>query len=77
MRPNKPAFHIFQPNPLIGNRTMVILNPAMANSLCNFIETSDISEEDAHIYALAKGVRRYYRRMDEMYQSHNETVESK
>lgn len=70
-RPN-PAFHIMEPNPLLGSRSVVVMNAAMSRVLCDLIENTQLSPEQGYLYAFAKRLRAHYFKMSQMYQSEHE-----
>lgn len=74
-RRRNPAFHIMEPNPLLGNRSALLLNPEMSRSLCELIEGTQLSPEQKHLYAFAKRLRAHYYKMAQMYQERNERDE--
>lgn len=59
----KPAFHVPEPNRLMGTNVQVTLNAAMSRKLCDLIEETELDPKEAYLYALAKNLRRYYRAM--------------
>lgn len=59
----KPAFHIHEPNRLLGNKVQLTLDPLMARSLCGALESLELGPDDQHLYAFAKHIRRYYGKM--------------
>tara|TARA_B100001057_G_scaffold489451_1_gene575752 strand:+ start:772 stop:1044 length:273 start_codon:yes stop_codon:yes gene_type:complete len=61
----KPAFHINDPNPLMGNRIIVTMNPLMARALCDLLDSVELGENESHIYAMKKHIRRYYHKLKE------------
>lgn len=61
----KPAFHINEPNPLMGNRIVVTMNPLMARALCDLLDSIELGENESHIYAMKKHMRRYYHKLKE------------
>jgi len=61
----KPAFHINEPNPLMGNRIVVTMNPLMARALCDLLDSVELGEGESHIYAMKKHIRRYYHKLKE------------
>lgn len=71
-RSQRPAFQIIQPNPLLGSNTMILMNAAFTRSLCDLILRCELAQEDAHLYAFAKGVRRHYYEMSNMYKARAE-----
>ena len=62
-RTRKPAFHIHEPNRLIGNKIQMTLDPLMARALCDHIEATELEPEQQHLYAFSKHIRRYYGKM--------------
>lgn len=62
-RTRKPAFHIHEPNRLIGNKIQLTLDPLMARALCDKIESLELEPTEAYLYAFAKHIRRYYGKM--------------
>ncbi len=68
-RPQKPAFQIVEPNPMMGSNAILMMNAAFSRSICDLILNMELSEKDGHLYAFAKGLRRYYYKMSQMYQS--------
>jgi hypothetical protein len=56
----KPAFHIHEPNRLLGNKIQLTLDPLMARSLCSAIESLELGADEQHLYAFSKHIRRYY-----------------
>ncbi len=75
----KPSFNIIAPNPLLGNKTLVIMNPEMTRGLCDFIEKvaneDNLDEQEQYLYALAKRLRAHFYDMRKMY-SGSQEVES-
>ena len=61
----KPASHINDPNPLMGNRIIVTMNPLMARALCDLLDSVELGENESHIYAMKKHIRRYYHKLKE------------
>lgn len=59
----KPAFHIEEPNRLRGNKLQIMLDPLMAQALCSKIESLELEEDEEYLYAFAKHIRRYYRKI--------------
>lgn len=68
----RPSFNIIEPNPLMGNKTLVIFNPEMTRSLCELVENladdQQLSDEQKHLYAFAKRLRAHYFDMSKMYE---------
>ena len=62
-RTRKPAFHIHEPNRLIGNNIQLTLDPMMARALCDKIEALELDPAEAYLYAFSKHIRRYYAKM--------------
>lgn len=68
-RSQRPAFQIIDPNPLLGSNSMILMNAAFTRSLCDLILRCQLDPADAHLYAFAKGVRRHYYKMSNMYKA--------
>jgi hypothetical protein len=74
-RRRNPAFHIMEPNPLLGNRVALLLNPEMSRSICELIEQTQLAPEQKHLYAFGKRLRTHYYKMAQMYQDKAEVGE--
>lgn len=74
-RRRNPAFHIIEPNPLLGTRAQVVMNKEMCKSLCRLIMQSELDSDERHLYAFAKRLQSHYQRMTQMYQERSEMAE--
>jgi hypothetical protein len=59
----KPAFHVAEPNRLIGNKVQLTLDPLMARALCDKIESLELDPDEEYLYAMVKHIRRYYAKL--------------
>lgn len=67
----RPSFNIMEPNPLLGNRTLILVNPEMSRSICELVESladkQALTDEQKHLYAFAKRLRAHYYEMSQMF----------
>ena len=70
-RKRNPRFHILDPNPLLGNRAIIVFDSEMSRSICELIEDlaekQELTQDQQHFYAFSKRLRAHYFKQKEMF----------